>query len=348
MSDTNPAAALADGLLTVEEARAAADLPVVGPTIQVEDRAISANTPIPFHPYWAVREELLPALARASTGAGLGDLAALGEQFAAGRSERPTAGGVAVITLRGVITPRPSLMNMLFGGGGTGLESFRRAFRDAVDSEDVGSILIDIDSPGGSTDLIAETAAEILAARGSKPIVAIANTMAASAAYWIASAADEVVVTPSGEVGSIGVFSLHEEYSKMDERIGITTTIVKAGKYKAETNPYEPLSEEAREAMQESVDEFHGMFLAAVAKGRGVSASTARKDFGEGRVVTAKKAVAAGMADRVATFEETVQRLASGRRSSRRASVDQGAVTASEQTRARDIRALQLARPRHL
>jgi ClpP class serine protease len=111
------------------------------------------------------------------------------------------AGAVAVIPLRGVITPRPSLFAMLFGFGGGGLQGFREDFRAALDDDDVGSILIDVDSPGGLVDLIPETAAEIRGGRGRKPIVAIANTRAASAAYWLGSQADELVVTPSGEVG---------------------------------------------------------------------------------------------------------------------------------------------------
>lgn len=216
--------------------------------------------------------------------------------------------GVAVIPLRGLIMPRASLLSLLFGGGG--LQLFRAAFRQALTDDDISAILIDVDSPGGRVDLVPETAREIRAARGTKPIVAVSNVMAASAAYYIASQADELHVTPSGEVGSIGVFVLHEEFSKMDERLGITTTLIRAGKYKAEGNPFEPLSDEAREAIQERVNEYYDMFVEDVAAGRGVSTDEVRGGFGEGRMITAKRAVDMGMADRVGTFEEAIAALA--------------------------------------
>lgn len=239
------------------------------------------------------------------------------------------AGAVAVISLRGLITPRGSFLSMLFGGGG-GLQAFRRNLRDALSNDDIASILIDIDSPGGSTDLVAETANEIRSARGTKPIVAIANTWAASAAYWLGSQADELVVTPSGEVGSIGVFCIHEDWSKWNEEFGINVTYIKAGKFKTEGNPDEPLTEEAEAAIQAKVDEFYGMFVADVAKGRGATASAVRAGYGEGRMVTAKQAVALGMADRVDTYEGTVEKLVRGKARSRSAEAPPAGPDAAE------------------
>lgn len=267
---------------------------------------------------WSVRPETLATLRSLASNDLLAESAEgnVARQQAALRPPLVATGGVAVIPLRGLITPRPTLFSILFGGGG-GLVSWREAFRDALSNDDIAAVLIDVDSPGGSTDLVAETGEEIRAARGTKPIVAIANTWAASAAYWIASQADELVVTPSGEVGSIGVFALHEEFSKMEERLGITTTLIRAGRYKAEANPYEPLTEEARDAIQATVDEFYEMFVTAVAKGRDASVGDVRNGYGEGRMVTASRAVELGMADRVATFEDTVARLAGGTRRGR-------------------------------
>jgi signal peptide peptidase SppA len=166
-----------------------------------------------------------------------------------------------------------------------------------------------VDSPGGVTDLVPETAAEIRAARERKPITAVANTMAASAAYWLASQASEVVVTPSGWLGSIGVYMLHVDWSGNNAQIGVKPTYISAGKYKTEGNPEEPLSESAREHMQEDVDRFYSMFLSDVALGRGVDVETVRADFGEGRVLLAEPSLQAGMADRVETFEDAVARL---------------------------------------
>jgi signal peptide peptidase SppA len=253
---------------------------------------------------WAIRQEVFTALTAALEAGDLSPEALAGR----GRGALETHGDLAVIPLRGIITPRGSLLSRLFGGGG-GLEAFRQAIREALSNDDVGTILIDVDSPGGSTDLVTETAAELFAARDRKPIVAIANTDAGSAAYALASQATELIVTPSGEVGSIGTFMVHWDESGLNERIGIAPTYIYAGKYKVEGNPDEPLSEDARSYYQGVVDEFQSIFIADVARGRNVSEDTARKEFGEGRMVTAQRAVELGMADRVETYEETVIRL---------------------------------------
>src|SRR5690606_28384326 len=136
--------------------------------------------------------------------------------------------------------------------------------------------------------------------------------------------AEELVVTPRGEVGSIGGHLLHEDWSAWNARVGIDPTYIHAGEHKAETNPAEPLSEEARGHLQSQVDEYHAMFLADVAAGRGVSTETVRNDFGRGRTFTASKAVDAGLADRIDTIEATVSRLSSGsgRRRSRALDAD--------------------------
>jgi ClpP class serine protease len=117
------------------------------------------------------------------------------------------------------------------------------------------------------------------------------------------------VVTPSGQVGSIGVFAAHEDISKALEMKGIKVSIVSAGKYKTEANPYELLSTEARANMQQMVNSFGDMFTNAVARNRGVGSYTVKNGFGEGRMVLARDAVKAGMADSVATFDQTLARL---------------------------------------
>ncbi len=234
------------------------------------------------------------------------------------RPARARAGAVAVLPLTGLIAHRASAFEDVSAPPGTSVQRFTVRFREALADPDVAAILIDVDSPGGAVDGVAELAAEIAAARGRKPIVAVANTLAASAAYWIATQADELVVSPSAEVGSIGVFAAHQEFSRMDERIGVTTTLISAGKFKTEANPYEPLTDEARAAIQARVDDYYRMFVDAVARGRGVTAAAVRSGFGEGRVVGARDAVGLGMADRVATFDETLARLRAGRRPRRR------------------------------
>ncbi|MGH7540867.1 MAG: S49 family peptidase [Gemmatimonadota bacterium] len=228
------------------------------------------------------------------------------------------AGDVAVLPLYGVLFPRANLMTEM--SGATSLETWSATFRQLVRDPAVSAIVLDVDSPGGLVDRVLETAAEVREARKAKPILAVANTTAASAAYWIASQADEVVVTPSGEVGAIGVFSAHDDVSGLQEKMGVKTTLIWAGKYKTELSPFEPLSEEARAAEQASVDDVYGDFVEAVAKGRGVSVATVRSGFGEGRVANARNAVAEGMADRVDTLDATVARLLRGAAGHRQAS----------------------------
>lgn len=230
--------------------------------------------------------------------------ARIGSSPAAGQA---SAGNVAILRLFGTIFPRANLMTET--SGATSAERWAAQFRQLVADTNVGAIVIDTDSPGGAVQGVDELSAEIYRARGQKPIVAVANHLAASAAYWIATAADELVVTPSGQVGSIGVFAAHEDVSRAADTAGVKTTLISAGKFKVEANPYEPLTEEARAAIQARVDEYYSMFVRAVARNRGVPVEAVRSGFGEGRVVGAREAVKLGMADRVATLDEVVAGL---------------------------------------
>ena len=217
-------------------------------------------------------------------------------------------GSVAVIPVRGVIGKRADIWMELFGG--TSIEGLTQSFRQAMANPGVKAIVLDVDSPGGTVDGVPELAAEMLAARGQKKVTAVANGMAASAAYWLASSAQELVVTPSGSVGSIGVFAAHEDFSGMLEAAGIKVSLISAGKYKTEGNPYEPLSAEARADMQAQVDAFYGMFVKAVAAGRKTTQTNVREGFGQGRMVLANEAVKAGMADRTATLDAVISEMA--------------------------------------
>jgi signal peptide peptidase SppA len=245
-------------------------------------------------------------------------------RIGAGPAHKQTSqqGVVAVLPLYGVIAPKADAMTEI--SGGTSVQTFAADFRSVLNDDQVKAIVLDVDSPGGQTDLLPELAAEIRAGRGSKPIVAVANTMAASAAFWIASQADELVVTPSGSVGSVGVFAAHDDISALQEQLGVKTTLISAGKDKTLGNPFEPLSDEARQMIQERVDEAYDMFTSDVAKGRGVSQAQVKNGYGEGRMVTAQTAVSEGMADRVGTLEQTIARVANPNGRSRNADGDVG------------------------
>jgi capsid assembly protease len=222
-------------------------------------------------------------------------------------ASRSRAGAIAVLPLQGTISHRMGLMQQM--SGGTSTEQFTGWLRAALNDPQVKSIIMDIDSPGGTVTGVQELADEIYQGRQQKPIIAVANGMAASAAYYLGSQASELAVSPSGEVGSIGVFAAHEDVSQMLEQAGVKTTFVSAGKYKVEGNPYEALSSEARDAMQAKVDAYYQQFVNAVARGRNTSAAQVESDMGQGRMLMAGPARKAGMVDRVATLDQTLKRL---------------------------------------
>jgi signal peptide peptidase SppA len=227
---------------------------------------------------------------------------------------RRDPGAAAVIPVRGIITNRESLRQQLFGG--TSIERLTQQFRRALADRSVKAIVFDVDSPGGEVAGIPELADEIFRSNGKKKIIAVANSSAVAGAFWLASVAGELVVAPSGELGSIGIAAAHEDLSKALENEGVKVTLISAGKYKVDGNDVEPLSHSARQDMQSKVDEYHAWFVNDVARGRGASVARVRSGFGEGRSVLARKAVAMGMADRVATLDQVLAELRSGRNDS--------------------------------
>lgn len=226
---------------------------------------------------------------------------------AAARQPSPprSAGAAAVIPIHGMIEHRSSWMLELLGG--SSIEDIRGALRAAVGSPQVSAIVLDIDSPGGGVAGVTELAAEIRAARAQKRVVAMVNTTAASAAYWLAAQADHIMVTPSGQVGSIGIYAVHLDISRALDAQGITPTIISAGERKTDGNEFAPLSDEARAEMQRRADAFYGQFVADVAAGRGVPAATVKADYGNGSVLLARDALKAGMVDAVGTFEDALR-----------------------------------------
>lgn len=241
------------------------------------------------------------------------------EAAAARRSAAQAASGrgVAVVPVYGVLAHRAYAVANT-SRPLTSTEALAAQFRAAAADPEVGTIIMDVDSPGGSVfgvQELGDVLAEIREHSGKK-LVAVANNTAASGGYWIASQAHELVVTPSGMVGSIGVIVPHSDTSAMKERLGVRTEYITAGRYKSEGHADGPLTDDHRAHLQSMVDAYYGAFTKAVAKGRGVPVSTVRGEaFGEGRMRLASEAVAAGMADRVGTLDDTISRYASGRAS---------------------------------
>jgi len=263
---------------------------------------------------WAVTAELAILAQRLIDAEGFAALrhgiaihAAAGDDAAARASAArgKTTGSIALIPVLGLITHRGDVVNSMETASAMAIEG---AVRSAAMDKGISAILLEIDSPGGEVNGIPELAAVIRDARASKPVVAMANSEAGSAAYWLASQADELVVTPSGRVGSVGVYRVHQDVSGEMTAKGRKVTYVSAGKYKLEGNPDEPLGDEARVAWQGEVNRYYQMFTADIAKGRHVAVDVVRDGFGEGRMIGARAAVDQGMADRVGTLEDAVHR----------------------------------------
>lgn len=219
-------------------------------------------------------------------------------------------GAVDVIPVHSLITQRYTWLTWLMDG--TSLEWLGEAIRESVDDTEVSAVVLDVDSPGGSVEGLIEFSAALRAMAAQKPIAAVVNPTDASAAYWISSQATELAITPSGMVGSVGVYAMHVDESRFLDAEGITVTLVYAGPYKVEGNPYEPLTEEARNTLQAEVDHYYRAFTSDVAKGRGTQVSTVVDAFGGGRMVVPAEAQAAGMVDRIDTLANVVKRYQRG------------------------------------
>ena len=224
---------------------------------------------------------------------------------------QPTGGGaVAIIPIYGVIAPRMNMLSEM--SGGTTFETLTAQLHEALGNKAVKTIVFDVDSPGGNAAGATEFAREVLAARTKKPIVAQAQHLMASAAYWPMACATQIWASPSSHVGSIGIYAMHEDVSEALAKLGVKREVIAAGKFKHEAAGIGPLTDEQRTHIQSLVDSFYDSFIGDISKGRGVAKDDVRKGFGEGRTVPAKQALALGMIDGVCTLNETIARVTSG------------------------------------
>jgi len=228
-----------------------------------------------------------------------------------------TIGSIGVIPVSGAISQKYHWLMDYFGG--TSTEVIVNALIAATNDESISSTVLDMSSPGGSVSGVTEAAAAIRKLRDIKQIHAIANPLAASAAYAIASSASKVYATASAQVGSVGVIATHFSHQKQLEDEGVEVTMITAGKHKSEGNPYEPLSDEAKKDMQAKVDKFYDIFVSDVSKGRGVGKDVVKASYGQGRVLTSDKAKSAGMIDGVLTMGELIQSLTPKKKASNNA-----------------------------
>lgn len=204
------------------------------------------------------------------------------------------AGGIAIIPVHGTLINR---FNASWGFV-TGYDYIRGAFDAALADSSVQGIMLDVDSYGGEVHGCFELSDHIFANRGKKPIMAVVNANCYSAAYATASAADTITVTPSGGAGSIGVVTMHVDYSKALADDGISVSFIFAGKHKVDGNPYQPLPDSVRADIQSRIDATYEKFVAVVARNRGLSAASVRGT--EARIYGADDAKANGLIDSVA------------------------------------------------
>lgn len=202
--------------------------------------------------------------------------------------------GVAVLDVAGVIAPKANLMTQISGGASAQL--LERRILQAMDDPSVNSLLLDVDSPGGSVKGVPEVAAAVRRFAEKKPVVALCS-MACSGGYWIASAANHIYITGLAvQMGSIGVVATHTYRPKQD---GVQVAEIVAGAYKRIDTSNAPLTEEGRAYMQAHVDHLYAVFINEVAANRGATADNVLKRMADGRVFIGQQAIDAGLADGV-------------------------------------------------
>lgn len=249
-------------------------------------------------PIWAITEEKLESLL---TGVlAIFSIEALRPKtLGSGKGNK-----VVIIPVQGLLTKDQSWAGSTYG-------MIQNAVADAAADPSVKHIILDVDSPGGEITGLPETASIIAAAAKVKPVTAHVDGDSASAAYWLTSQAREVVMSPSSQVGSVGVRATHVDVSKMLDDAGYKVTEMHAGKFKTEWSPYKPLTDEAKADMQAKLNAGHADFIKGVADGRGprASAEITAARFGEGRMFDAKAALGHGLADKVQSSREFYQAI---------------------------------------
>ena len=236
---------------------------------------------------------------------GLADLAAPVGYTPAARALGPPSGKVAVIPIHGTLVRRTSGIEAESGlASYTGIAAQLDA---ALASPEIAAILLDIDSPGGESGGVFDLADRIRAASEVKPVWAVANDMAFSAAYALASAATRVFVARTGGVGSIGVIAMHVDQSVKDAQDGVRYTAVFAGERKNDLNPHEPISNEAHAVLKAEVVRIYDLFVETVARHRGLDADAVRAT--EAGLFFGPDAVATGLADAVGSLEDALTQL---------------------------------------
>lgn len=263
---------------------------------------------------WAIVPEKLVeihAIAAAHARGESRDIAAIEAQLGRplSNTQKPTqvVDSVAVVPLSGVLAKRLNMMTQVSGGTSTQLAA--QDLQRAIDDPAVTAIVLAIDSPGGTVDGVESLANIVRAGAQKKRIVALADGLMASAAYWIGSAVGPgniYLAERTTQVGSIGVVAKHVDLSGSEAQQGVKTTEITAGQYKRVASSYAPLSAAGRDSIQAQVDYLYQLFVDSVARDRGVSSTTVLERMADGRVFTGQQAIDAGLADGFSTLAQLI------------------------------------------
>lgn len=218
----------------------------------------------------------------------------------------PTASSpVAVLPIHGTLVRRT--VGLEVESGLTSYTTIAQQLDAAMADPQVAGILLDIDSPGGEAGGVFDLAERIGAAAQVKPVWALANDMAFSAAYALAAGASRLVVSRTGGVGSVGVIAMHVDQSLKDAQDGLRYTPVFAGAHKNDLNPHAPLTDAAQAVLQAEVDRIYKLFVTHVARQRGLTADVVRAT--QAGLFFGPDAITAGLADAVGSFDDTLAQL---------------------------------------
>lgn len=215
--------------------------------------------------------------------------------------------GIAVIPIQGTLVQKLGTLRPY--SGMTGYDGIRQSFLTAIADPDVTGICLDVDSPGGEVAGCFDLVDEIYNARGHKPIYSILNESAYSAAYALASAADKIYVPRTGGVGSVGVITMHVDWTQRIKEDGLKVTIITFGSRKAEGSPYRELSEEALSSIQQDINTMGELFVNTVARNRGISAKVIKST--QAACFMSADGVELGLADGVMTPADAFRQLLS-------------------------------------
>ena len=209
-------------------------------------------------------------------------------------------GDVGVIKIEGSLIPGEAGWMRYFGI--TGYADIKAAVLEGLADKGAKSLMIFSNSGGGSVAGVEDAESFIAQVAQHKPMSAYSE-FSASAAYWLTSAAGHITTSPTGVNGSLGVIRVVTEYSKAFEKDGITKTVMRAGRYKALGNPFEPLSEDGKAEIQSKLDDLYQIFIDVVARNRGTTAIIADQVMGQGREFLGKRGLEAGLVDSIGDFE---------------------------------------------